>query len=114
MITLLLILTPLVTGLIAFFLKQGNAAKNFALLASVATAALSLSAVFAQGTITYDASWLASIGSRITLKADGMAKMLTLLTAVSFPAIFTAIYNNTYKQAASFYGLMLLSQAGIS
>ena len=113
MITLLLILTPLVTGLIAFFLKQGNAAKNFALLASVATAALSLSAVFAQGTITYDASWLASIGSRITLKADGMAKMLTLLTAVSFPVIFTAIYNNTYKQAASFYGLMLLSQAGL-
>jgi NADH-quinone oxidoreductase subunit M len=113
MITLLLILTPLVTGLIAFFLKQGNAAKNFALLASVATAALSISAVFAQGTITYDASWLASIGSRITLKADGMAKMLTLLTAVSFPVIFTAIYNNTYKQAASFYGLMLLSQAGL-
>jgi len=113
MITLLLILTPLVTGLIAFFLKQGNAAKNFALLASVATAALSLSAVFAQGTLTYDASWLTSIGSRITLKADGMAKMLTLLTAVSFPIIFTAIYNNTYKQAASFYGLMLLSQAGL-
>lgn len=113
MITLLLILTPLVTGLIAFFLKQGNAAKNFALLASVATAALSLSAVFAQGTITYDVSWLASIGSRITLKADGMAKMLTLLTAISFPVIFTAIYNNTYKQAASFYGLMLLSQAGL-
>lgn len=113
MITLLLILTPLVTGFIAFFLKQGSAAKNFALLASVATAALSLSAVFAQGTITYDASWLTSIGSRITLKADGMAKMLTLLTAVSFPVIFTAIYNNSYKQSASFYGLMLLSQAGL-
>ena len=48
MITLLLILTPLVTGLIALFLKQGNAAKNFALLASVATAALALSAVFTQ------------------------------------------------------------------
>ena len=42
-----------------------------------------------------------------------MSKMLTLLTAVSFPVIFTAIYNNSYKQAASFYGLMLLSQAGL-
>ena len=113
MITLLLILTPLVTGLIALFLKQGNAAKNFALLASVAIAALALSAVFTPGVITYDANWLASIGSRIALKADGMSKMLTLLTAISFPVIFTAIYNNTYKQASSFYGLMLLSQAGL-
>ena len=72
-----------------------------------------MSAVFTPGVITYDANWLASIGSRIALKADGMSKMLTLLTAVSFPVIFTAIYNNSYKQAASFYGLMLLSQAGL-
>jgi NADH-quinone oxidoreductase subunit M len=53
------------------------------------------------------------LGSRITLKADGMAKMLSLLTAVSFPLIFTAVFNNEYKNSASFYGLMLLSQAGL-
>jgi len=113
MITLLLILTPLVAGLITFVLKQGTSAKTFALLASVATLAIALVAVFTPGTIGYDAAWLNTLGSRITLKADGMAKMLSLLTAVSFPLIFTAVYNNEYKNSASFYGLMLLSQAGL-
>jgi len=113
MITLLLILTPLVAGLIAFLLKQSNSAKTFALLASIATLAIALVAVFTPGEIGYDAAWLNNLGSRITLKADGMAKMLSLLTAVSFPLIFTAVYNNEYKNAASFYGLMLLSQAGL-
>lgn len=113
MITLLLILTPLVAGLIAFSLKQGSSAKTFALLASVATLAIALVAVFTPGTIGYDAAWLNSLGSRISLKADGMGKMLSLLTAVSFPIIFTAVYNNEYKNASSFYALMLLSQAGL-
>jgi NADH-quinone oxidoreductase subunit M len=113
MITLLLILTPLVAGLIAFSLKQCSSAKTFALLASVATLAIALVAVFTPGTIGYDAAWLNSLGSRISLKADGMGKMLSLLTAVSFPIIFTAVYNNEYKNASSFYALMLLSQAGL-
>ncbi len=113
MITLLLILTPLVAGLIAFSLKQGSSAKTFALLASVATLAIALVAVFTPGTIGYDAAWLNSLGSRISLKTDGMGKMLSLLTAVSFPIIFTAVYNNEYKNASSFYALMLLSQAGL-
>ena len=89
MITLLLILTPLVAGLIAFLLKQSNSAKTFALLASIATLAIALVAVFTPGEIGYDAAWLNNLGSRIRLKADGMAKMLSLLTAVSFPLIFT-------------------------
>ena len=113
MITLLLILTPLVAGLIAFSLKQGSSAKTFALLASLATLAIALVAVFTPGTIGYDAAWLNSLGSRISFKADGMGKMLSLLTAVSFPIIFTAVYNNEYKNASSFYALMLLSQAGL-
>ena len=113
MITLLLILTPLVAGLIAFVLKQGNSAKTVALLASIITLAIALTAVFTPGEIGYDAAWLNNLGSRITLKADGMAKMLSLLTAVSFPLIFTAVFNNEYKNSASFYGLMLLSQAGL-
>jgi NADH-quinone oxidoreductase subunit M len=44
---------------------------------------------------------------------DGMGKMLCLLTAVSFPVIFIATYKNNYKNAGSFYALMLLSQAGL-
>lgn len=113
MITLLLILTPLIAGLMAFALKQGSSAKTIALLASVATLLLALVAVFTPGELGYDIAWLNNLGSRITLKADGMAKMLSLLTAISFPLIFTAVYNNAYKNEHAFYGLMLLSQAGL-
>ena len=101
MITLLLILTPLVAGLIAFSLKQGSSAKTFALLASLATLAIALVAVFTPGTIGYDAAWLNSLGSRISFKADGMGKMLSLLTAVSFPIIFTAVYSFSYQSSNS-------------
>lgn len=113
MITLLLILTPLIAGLMAFALKQGSSAKTIALLASVATLVLALVAVFTPGELGYDIAWLNNLGSRITLKADGMAKMLSLLTAISFPLIFTAVHSNAYKNEHAFYGLMLLSQAGL-
>ncbi|MDB5191358.1 MAG: hypothetical protein JWQ96_921, partial [Segetibacter sp.] len=42
MIPFLLILIPLVSGLIAFFLKEANTAKAWALLSSVATLAVGL------------------------------------------------------------------------
>ena len=35
------------------------------------------------------------------------------LTAFHFPIIFIATYKNNYKNADAFYGLMLLSQAGL-
>lgn len=42
MIALLLIVIPLLSGVIAFFLKKQNTAKGWALLSSFATAAVSL------------------------------------------------------------------------
>ncbi|MDB5192369.1 MAG: NADH-ubiquinone oxidoreductase chain, partial [Segetibacter sp.] len=66
-----------------------------------------------QSHLTCDAAWLPMLGSRFTVSLDGMGKMLTLLTAVSFPIIFAATYKNTYKNTGSFYGLMLLTQAGL-
>ncbi len=113
MIALLLLLIPLATGLICFGLKQGNAAKHFSLLASVATLILALVAVYTPTAIGYDTAWLSDLGSRFTLKMDGMGKMLCLLTAVVYPLIFTAVYRNEYKNASAFFGLMLLTQAGL-
>ncbi len=113
MIALLLILTPLLAGLLAFFLKQGNAAKNLALVSSVAILALTLVAVYAPGNNVYDTAWLTDLGSRFTLKMDGMGKMLCLLTAISFPLVFAATYKNAYKNPAAFFGLMLLTQSGL-
>jgi NADH-quinone oxidoreductase subunit M len=42
-----------------------------------------------------------------------MGHMLTALTAISFPVIILATYKTTYKNANVFYGLMLLTQAGL-
>jgi NADH-quinone oxidoreductase subunit M len=113
MIALLLILTPLATGLLSFLMTKGSFAKNFSLLASLATLVIAIAALQAPVAPAFDTVWLNNLGSRFTLKMDGMSKMLCLLTAVAFPIIFTSVYKNTYKNAASFFGLMLLTQAGL-
>jgi len=115
MIPVLMILIPVLTGAIAFFIKDERTVKTWALLREIATLAVTLMAVFSNNAspLTYDARWLPILGSRFTLSLDGMSKMLELLTAVAFPIIFAATYNNTYKRSNAFYGFMLLSQAGL-
>ncbi len=113
MIPLLLILIPLLSGLAVFFLKDATISKVLALGSSVITLALSLMAVSSKGVLHYDASWLPGLGGRFTLMQDGMGKMLGLLTAISFPVVFAATFKNTYQKPAAFYGLMLLTQAGL-
>jgi NADH-quinone oxidoreductase subunit M len=114
MVPVLLILLPLVTGLLTFFVK-GQQAKSLALASSILTLVVAITGVCCLGNTyaQYDTSWLPSIGSRFTVGLDGMGRMLTLLTAVSFPIIFIATYKNNYKDAAQFYALMLLTQAGL-
>ncbi len=113
MISLLLIITPIVSGLITFGIKDGKSAKNFALISSIIVLILALTAVFTPGNIIYDAAWLPVLGSRFSLLLNGISKMLVLLTAISFPVILAATYNNNYKNSSAFYALMLLSQAGL-
>ena len=113
MIPLLLILIPLLSGLAVFFLKDATTSKALALGSSVITLVLSLMAVSSKGVLHYDASWLPGLGGRFTLMQDGMGKMLGLLTAISFPVVFAATFKNTYQKPAAFYGLMLLTQAGL-
>jgi NADH-quinone oxidoreductase subunit M len=61
----------------------------------------------------FDANWLLSINSRFVLQADGLAKILVLLTAISFPAILIATSKNQVQNRNSFLGLMMLTQAGL-
>ena len=113
MIPLLLIFIPVLSALVAFFLKNGNAAKNWALLASSTTLIVGLFALCPHCNLLFDAQWLPVLGARFSLSLDGLSKMLVLLTAISFPVVFAATYNNEYKQSNAFYGLLLLSQAGL-
>ena len=113
MVPLLLILIPVISGLLTFFLKNGNAAKNWALFASIATLVVGLYAVCPCCKLDFDVAWIPLLGTRFTLSMDGLSKILTLLTAISFPLVLVSTYNNEYKQSNAFYGLMLLAQAGL-
>jgi NADH-quinone oxidoreductase subunit M len=114
----LLLWFPLVAGISCFFLKKGGSAKNLALIASLATLAVSVISLFytdaayrSYNQVSY--AWLSHIGNSFYVALDGTGRLLTLLTAVSFPIIFIATYKNNYKNLGAFYGLMLLSQAGL-
>src|SRR5215467_3561004 len=116
MIALLLILIPLLSGLITFVLRNERNVKSWSLFTSILTLAVALSSVyniFNANQLSYDAAWIASLGTRFSIGLDGMAKILCLLNAIAFPVVFAVIYGNTYKNANSFYGLMLLMQAGM-
>lgn len=116
MIPVLLIVFPLLGGILSFFLKDEKTVKAWALISSLGTLIVSLSGLFqpTAGTLlNYDTSWLPMLGSRFTVSLDGMGKILTLLTAVSFPIIFASTNKNHYKSPNAFYGFMLLSEAGL-
>ncbi|MGX5820514.1 complex I subunit 4 family protein [Chitinophaga lutea] len=116
MLTVLLILIPLVTGLITFGLK-GAGAKAFSLISSFATLVLAVVAWQQLGTapesLQFTASWIPQLGSEVRLGLDGMGVMLCLLNAVAFPLIFITVYKREYDSPGAFYALMLLSQAGM-
>ncbi|MEO5985166.1 MAG: NuoM family protein [Ferruginibacter sp.] len=114
----LLLWFPLVAGIICFFLKQGGSAKNVALVVSIATLAVSVASLFytdasfkSYNQVSY--AWLSQIGNSFYVGLDATGRLLTFLTAISFPIIFIATYRNNYKNPGAFYGLMLLTQAGL-
>lgn len=115
MIPVFLILLPLLTGIIGFFIKENNAAKGWALLSAILTLVVAIAGIYFYPSTqqSFDSAWLPALGSRFSLAMDGMSKMLVLLTALSFPLVFLSTYTNSYKNAGSFYALMLLTQAGL-
>ena len=116
MIPVLLILIPLVSALVGFLLKDA-AARSWSLFASIlvlcaSLAGLSLCLQIIPHLHFRCPGWVRS-GSRFAVGLDGMGQILCLLTALSFPIIFIATWNDEYKNAKNFYALMLLSQAGL-
>ena len=90
MIPVLLIFIPLLAGIVSFFLKNGHAARTWALLASLATLAVSLlglTALNSPGYLVHQSEWIQPLGSSFYLKLDGMGQLLWILTAVAYPLI---------------------------
>jgi len=116
MISLLLILVPLVSGVAAFFFKKENSAKTWALVSSIITLAVSLlglTILNKADLLQFKCDWLPGLGSSFSIRLDGMGQLLCLLTALSFPLIFITTWHRGYKNAHNFFALMLLSQAGL-
>src|SRR2546421_5333801 len=109
----LLILIPLISGLAVFSIRDPRSARTWSLVASLVTLATSLiglAVLNKPANLHFSTEWLPTLGSKFSVMLDGMGQVLCLLTALAFPIIFIATYNNQYKDARNFYALMLLSQ----
>lgn len=116
MIAVLLILIPLLTGLIAFFIKNENAVRGWTLFSAVITLAVSvlgLTLLKDEKYLQFQCEWLSALGSSFSVKLDGLGQILCLLNAVAYPIIFLATWKTSYKNAKNFFALMLLAQAGM-
>ena len=114
----LLIFFPLIAGLITFFIKKDASVKTWSLFSVFITLFISIASLYyrnnaALSGMTFNYEWLKYMGASFSVSLDGMGRLLTFLTAFSFPVIFIATYRNSYKNIKAFYGLMLLSQAGL-
>lgn len=115
MIPFLLILIPLVAGFITFFLRNEAMVKTWVKFASFTVVGVAIWGVVSSisSQLVYDASWMNILGSRFSIQLDGMGKLLCLLTAISFPIIIISADKHSYNRPANFYGLILLSMAGL-
>ena len=110
----LLILIPVIAGIISFSIKNGKAARLLALGASLLTFLSALVLILtSKGTVTMEQEWLPQIGSSFSLSMDGMAKMLCLLNAIALPLIISSTIKEKYSDKGNFFGLLLLTQAGM-
>lgn len=111
----LLILIPLLAGLVSFMAGK-NASRNIALFASIVTLVVSLCSLLYTENRAYNFVsyvWLKHLGSTYFVGLDSTGRMLTLLTALGFPLILASAFSNNYKNSSAFYGLMMLTQAGL-
>ncbi|MBY0477073.1 MAG: NADH-quinone oxidoreductase subunit M [Chitinophagaceae bacterium] len=116
MTALLLILIPLIGGFTAFFIKEEKQVKMWSLavaFASLAVMSYGLLFAFNLDNKVFVAEWLPQFGSSFALLMDGVSTLLCLLTVVAYPVIFASTWKSKYTSPNSFYGLMLLTQAGI-
>ncbi len=112
MFLLSFLLIPIVAAIFLLFIQHEKRAQDIAIVASVVSLAAAVNMLFINVS-TVDLTWLQVLNSRFVLQADGLAKILILLTAISFPAIFIATSKNQVAQKNIFLSLMLFTQAGL-
>jgi NADH-quinone oxidoreductase subunit M len=112
MFLLSFLIIPIVAAIALLFIKQDAKAQNLAIGASLLSVMAAIH-IIVYNISAFDASWLPALNSRFVLQADGLSKILILLTAISFPAIFVATGKNAVAQKNINLSLMLFTQAGL-
>src|ERR1043165_8331209 len=116
MISVLLILIPLITGLILFFNKNERSVRSIALLSSLITlmvSILGLTLLNDEKYLQFSIPWLGGLNTNFSIRLDGMGQILCLLTSISYPIVFLSTWKNEYRKANNYFALMLLMQAGL-
>lgn len=112
MFLLLFLLIPIIAAFLLLFVKKAQTIQFIAMTAGLLSLLDAVYLLFNK-TVNFDMPWLLILNSRFLLQADGVAKLLILLTAISFPAIFLATSKNERPQNNIFTALMLFTQAGL-
>jgi len=106
------ILIPFVTALFLLFIKNDKSANTIAIVSTLGTLVAAL-VLAGNGAVDFNAPWIPVLNAQFLLHADGLAKILVLLTAISFPAIIIATSQNQPKQKNIFLSLLLFTQCGL-
>ena len=106
------ILIPFVTALLLLFIKNDKSANTIAIVSALGTLAAAI-VLAGNGAVDFNAPWIPVLHAQFFLHADGLAKILVLLTAISFPAIIIATSQNQPKQKNIFLSLLLFTQSGL-
>ena len=117
MLTISLILLPIIAGLLTLTTKGENA-KKIASIFAFAEMILGLYLYFSfmpnatqQFTASYD--WIHSAGIKFSVGIDGISLILVCLTTLIVPFIILSTFKNDYKNAPTFYALILFMQAAL-
>ncbi|MEN9884917.1 MAG: hypothetical protein RLZZ420_2134, partial [Bacteroidota bacterium] len=92
----LLIWLPLAGGLLSFFIKSEKGAKVNAMIFSLLSLVVMLTALFFTASKHFMLNqvsyvWLPGIGSSFGLILDGLTRILSLLTVIIFPIVFLMV-----------------------
>ena len=112
MFLLSFLIIPIIAALALLFIQHEKRAQDIAIVASVASLTAAVNIIL-NNVPSVDFAWIPVLNSRFVLQVDGLAKILILLTAISFPAIFIATNKNQVAQKNIFLSLMLFTQAGL-
>lgn len=118
LISIFLVLIPFLTGILSFGTK-GDGAKSLGIISTMLTLAVAgyisgnTFSLPAGSQLVFSKSWIPALGASFTLTIDGMSAMLCLLTAIVMMVVMIVNGNKPVDKAGSFYGLLLLAQAGL-